>query len=224
MINMPKDYENININYEPAAEGPHLCSLMKVEEMKSQSGLQMLLLYFDFDENDAQAGFYLRKYQADQKSPNREAKWRGVMYMVVDQGTNYGPANLKRLVTAVEDSNPGFRVQWGENFCSCLAGKKVGIVFRIEEYIQTDGQLGASAKPFRLCDYNNAMEQPIPKRKCLPENEKPQKAPEPPFEQMSFSKALSTTPAQVPANPQATQEGFMNVAHESLDDEGLPFH
>ena len=218
MINMPKDYANIPINnFEPAEAGGHKATIMRVDETTSKNGLQMLVIYFDFDENDKQPNYYMKKFEADKKSPDREEKWRGVMYLVVDQGTNYGPSNLKRFVTAVEDSNPGFQVAWGQNFCGCLAGRKVGIVFRIEEYIQSDHQLGAAAKPFRFCAYDKAFEQKIPNRKCLPENEKPQTAAVPPFGQMSFG---NPAPA---ANPAAAAEGFMNTQYDPVNDEGLPF-
>ena len=80
----------------------------------------------------------------------------------------YGPSNLKRFITAVEDSNPGFSVTWGKQFASCLQDNKIGVVFREEEYTKEDHTVGMAVKPLRFCDYAKAADQAIPKRKEAP--------------------------------------------------------
>lgn len=196
----PSNYDDINIS-AGITPGGHKCVIKKVEETKSQSGKDMLIVYFDTHKDDTQPGFYAERYMADQKA-NKDLVWKGRSWIVTEG--EYGPANLKRFCTAVEDSNPGFQVQWGNAFADCFKDKLVGVIFRMEEFTLTDGSTGASAKPFRFCDFNKALEAKVPERKNLPGN-----TPQPDLQQTWA---------------QTAQEGFMTIPDNLDDIEGLPFH
>lgn len=199
-MNKPKNWEDIQLGVVLNAGG-HKCVIKSVEETRSQSGKEMLIINFDTSEEDTQPGFYMNRFLADQKSETREAVWRGRQYLVTEG--EYGPANLKRFTTAVEDSNPGFEVKWGKAFASCFKDQKVGIVFRIEEYNADSGELRTAVKPFRFCDYNKALEQAVPKRKEV----------QPQTQQPSLMEQFQNQ----------AQEEFMQIP-DGLNDEGLPFH
>lgn len=198
-MNKPKGFDDIQLG-EVLNAGGHKCVITGVEETKSKSGKEMLIISFDTSEEDTQPGFYMNRFLADQKSETREAVWRGKQYLVTEG--EYGPANLKRFTTAVEDSNPGFEVQWGKAFASCFKDKKVGIVFRIEEYNADNGELRTAVKPCRFCDYSKALEQAVPKRKELQQTQQP-----------SLMEQFQSQ----------AQEGFMQIP-DGLNDEGLPFN
>lgn len=222
-MNKPEGFDDIQLG-TALTVGGHKCVIKKVEETRSQSGHEMIVIYYDTDMSDTQPEFFTNKFLKDRES-GRDATWKGRHWIVTDG--EYGPANLKRFTTAVEDSNPGFAVQWGPTFAGCFTGKKVGIVFRLEEYIDPGTyELRASVKSFRFCNYDKAYEQKIPDRKALPQNQQAAASWQPPqipqtsaniqngYEQMSFSAAAP--------NQAAADEGFMTV--DPLLDEGLPFH
>ena len=197
-MQMPKDYNETVIGMT-LTPGGHKCVIKQVEETKSRNGSDMLIVSIDTDKTDKQPGFYAERYLAD-KAAGKDPVWRGRQFVVTSG--EYGTANLKRFVTAVEDSNEGFEVKWGKGFADCFKGQKVGVVFRIEEYTdEGSGELRTFVKPFRFCDYAKAEEQAVPKRKEAP-------APQPSLQQTWQEQA---------------QEGFMTIP-DNLEDDGLPFH
>lgn len=194
---------------ERITPGGHKCTIKMVEPAKSKSGLDMYIVYFDTAGEDPQPYFFKQRYEKD----TRDSKvWGGRMWLVVDENavsqtktgaSFYGQTNLARITTAVEDSN-GSGTDWKadyrtKEFCKQFAGKKVGVVFREEEYSDPNThEIRLAVKPMRLCDYNKALEQEAPKRKNLPGGE-----------------------AQTWSAPD--QNGFMHL-NDALEDEGLPFN
>ena len=123
----PQNYESIKVgDFTPIAPGGHLCVIKQVKEEKSKNGLDMLVISLDTDKTDAQPNYFTEQFKNDIRP---DKKWGCVMYLVVDNSTEYGPENLKRFNTSVEESNTGFSVKWGDNYASCFKEKKVGVVF-----------------------------------------------------------------------------------------------
>lgn len=200
-IGKPNDYDKIPVGGERLQPGGHRCVIKQAEEQTSKNGSQMLVISFDTDLTDAQPKFYENRWLSDKRE---DKKWGGKMYVVVEG--EYGPSNLKRFCTAVEDSNEGFDC-WsdkGELKLAELKDKLVGIVFREEEYTAWDGQVRRAVKGFRFCDYHKATDQSVPDPKPL---------------QQSQEALDATRPASL---PQADDYGFVNVV-DGLEDEGLPF-
>ena len=166
MLNKPADYEAAQAygEFTPIALGGHIMRIMGVEVVKSSTGREMLKISLDTASDDSQPAYFAEKYRADTRA---DKKWGCVMYQLVydEQGaTNRG---FKTFVTSVEESNPGFKVAWGAAFESCLKDKRVGAIFREEEYEKNDGTVGKSTKPFafRSVETSKAGEEiPEPKR------------------------------------------------------------
>lgn len=147
MLNKPTDFETATAygEFKPISLGGHIMRIMGVEVVTSSTGKEMLKISLDTASDDSQPAYFAAKYRADTRP---DKKWGCVMYQLVydDQGaTNRG---FKTFVTSVEESNPGFKVAWGAAFESCLKDKRVGAIFREEEYEKTDGTIGKSTKPF----------------------------------------------------------------------------
>ncbi len=226
-MQMPKNYKDIQIGWEPVTPGGHKCVIQQVTETKSQTDKDMLIIMFDMHQTDTQPMYYTNQYMADKKAGKKgdKLKWRGVGYLVVDENTEYGPRNLKAFNTAVEDSNPGFQTVWGDGYAAALKGKLVGIVFREEEYTKEDHTFGVSVKPMRYCDFNKAFEQKVPERKAAPA---PQGPPSQPGQWGNAPVDAQGHWQQPTANTQQTwqqaaQEGFMQIP-DALDYFGLPFN
>lgn len=147
MLNKPADYEAAQAygEFTHIALGGHIMRIMGVEVVTSSTGKEMLKISLDTASDDSQPAYFAEKYRADTRA---DKKWGCVMYQLVydEQGaTNRG---FKTFVTSVEESNHGFKVTWGDAFEKCLKDKRVGAIFREEEYEKNDGTIGKSIKPF----------------------------------------------------------------------------
>lgn len=128
-MNKPNNYDNVSTGggFTPLIEGGHVLIIRSVEESKSKSGKQMIVITFDTAQDDIQPAYYEKLFELD-KASRENPKYRGVKYVVVTEENGDSTKQFKAFCTAVEESNPGFEVKWGEGFCACFKGKRVGAV------------------------------------------------------------------------------------------------
>lgn len=211
-MKIPKDYnKDTALGWEQIKIGGHKCIIKQVEETKSQSGKDMLVVSFDTTNDDTQPGYYMDRWLSDTRD---NKKWQGNMYIVTEG--EYADANINRFLGAVEHSNEGFEIKPGANLDpKVFKDKQVGIVFRREEYTTDDHQSRWSVKPFRFCSYDAAFDQAIPKEKPLPGSvmQTPQPAPMP-----------QNAPSWAQQAMQTPSDGFMDIPEGADETEGLPFH
>ena len=191
------EYDNVRLDVERLKAGGHKCIIKQVLEGRSQTGKDMLTISFDTTEEDSQPTYFTEDYLGQSGTAK---KWHGNHYIV--QGNDYFLKNLKQFVGAAEASNEGFEGldKDGTVKTDDFKGKKIGIVFREEEYLANTGRKGTSVKSFYFCNYEDAADKPVPEKRALPEQ----------------------TKAFASPDPAAASEGFMAVP-DSLEDEGLPF-
>lgn len=169
----PSNYSEIQVTgeYTPIEAGGHKCVIKAVKEEKSKTaGLDMLVISLDTDKDDKQPNYFTEAYKKDTRD---NKKWGCVMYLVVDDSTEYGPKNLKTLCTSVEKSNPGFTVQWGDGFANCFKDKKVGVVFGREQYLNNSNEVKWSTKPKWFRSTDGIYDVNVPNDKYLPNNSTP---------------------------------------------------
>ena len=147
MLNKPFDFDLVTGygEFRNITVGGHIMRIMSVEVVQSRENKEMLKISLDTASDDSQPAFFADKYRRDTRT---DKKWGCVMYQRTtdDQGaTNRG---FKTFITSVEESNPGFTVAWGTSFEACLKNKRVGAIFREEEYEKESGGTGMSVKPF----------------------------------------------------------------------------
>ena len=245
-MNRPDGYTNyVAEGIEP---GGHKCTIKQVFETTSKNGKPMLVIYFDTAREDKAPEHFGRLYAADQKAGKTgdKLKWRGVMYMVTVG--EYANKNLAQLHTSVsasndpelltrmgwtptEDTHDGktvYEPRWGAGYAACFKDLKVGVVFRLEEYRADDMSIRASAKPFRFCSYDKALEQAIPKRK----EADPLVTPQMQFYGNDYQRDMTPDvfKTQAQAEPvqqsldtlNAMNEGFMHIPDNA--GAGLPFN
>lgn len=155
-------FENTNAygDFETLKAGGYKCLIKKVECNTSSNGKEFLKISFDIAEGEHK-DFYSKKYLNDQRP---DKKWSGI-WTVFTEGYEAGSTNpkFKGLITSVEESNSGYKFDWNEQ---TLVNKKVGLVFREEEFIgQLDGQIHSAVKPFYAISYEKAEEAKIPNKK-----------------------------------------------------------
>lgn len=192
------EYDNVRLDVERLKAGGHKCIIKQVLEGRSQTGKDMLTISYDTTEEDSQPKFFTEDYLGQSGTAK---KWHGNHYIV--RGNDYFLKNLKQFVGAAEASNEGFEGldKDGTVKTDDFKGKKIGIVFREEEYLANTGRKGTSVKSFYFCNYADAEDKPVPEKRTLPEQ----------------------TRAFASPDPAAASEGFMAVADNLEDVEGLPF-
>lgn len=141
----PKDFDNVSAygEFKPLELGGHICRIMGVEETKSSTGKDMIVISLDTAPQDKQPGYYTEQYRSDDRP---DKKWGCRVFQLVldkDGNTNRG---FKTFITAVEKSNPGFQVQWGDGFAACFKNRSIGGVFGREQYMNSVGELKWSTK------------------------------------------------------------------------------
>ena len=165
----PKGYDEVQAytGFTPLEAGGHILVIKKIEETKTQKGNRpMINIYIDTDKTDKQPGYYMDQWN-NNKNANKQWNNNAIVRQLVydaDGNTNRG---FKTFIELVEKSNPGFKVQWGDNFCKCFVGKLIGGVFAREEYEKDGVYKFATKHQFftTVDDIKNGVE--VPKDKLL---------------------------------------------------------
>ena len=170
---MPSNYAETTVggNFEKPNLGGHKMVIMDVKEMMSKTNKQMIKVCFDFAKDDAQADFFSKKYKEDTRT---DKKWSnvGTQYIMVLDNEGKTSKSFKSFCTSVEESNPGFKIPWGDGFAQSFKGKKVGGVFRAEE-VEYNGKIGNAHKLAWFCASDKALSQEVPPTKKLANNGMP---------------------------------------------------
>ena len=167
MIKKPSNYDNVEVmefDHTPISLGGHKGIIMKAEEYTSDfSGKKSLKVYVDTASDDKQPEYFKKQYEndtrIDRKYPNGAIK-----YIPLGEEENQVKM-LKAFITAYENSN-NCQFDWNKDL-EQLTGKKIGIVFGMEEYENQAGELKTVNKlrEFRSIDKIDNIK--IPKVKKL---------------------------------------------------------
>lgn len=167
MINRPSNWDNVQAysEFQRLPVGAYVCTIKRAAVQASDYGAQLCVLI------DINAGEYAGYYQEDYNRNQREdKKWKGVLrlWLPKEDGSDkdeWTKSILKGFVTAVEESNRGYRWNWDEN---SLAKKEVGVIFRNEEW-EWNGKSGWSVRPFRAISVDSVEDgsYTLPKDKPL---------------------------------------------------------
>ena len=167
MIAKPKNYDEVQVNqeFERITLGGHKGIIKSVEEYTStMTGNTSLKVVVDTDKDDKQPGYFQEQYDNDTRT---DKKWSNgaIKYVSLKEDENCVKM-LKSFITAVENSNNGFTYDWNKEIDQ-LKGKKVGLVFGLEEYTDNEGKTKTATKlnQFRSIDKVDSVK--IPKVKLL---------------------------------------------------------
>ena len=147
--------------YESLELGGHPCIIINADQYTGQTGNVSLRIQVDIDKGDKQEGFFKKQFE---NNTNDDKKWStGATKYYSLKEENY--SILKGFITAVENSNPGFKFDMDEQK---LKGKKIAGVFGLEEYErQTDGRIATTTKLTQIRSLDKLNEIKIPKVKKL---------------------------------------------------------
>lgn len=161
------NYDEIVVNEDFVALelGGHKGIIKKVEEYTSQiSGNTSLKVEVDTDKDDKQPNYYQEQFD---NNPNMDKKWStgATKYVSLKEDENCIKM-LKSFITAVENSNPNFTYDWNKD-TDQLNGKKVGLVFGLEEYQDQEGKTKTATKLTQFRSLDKVDNVKIPKVKKL---------------------------------------------------------
>lgn len=167
MIKKPSNWDAVEVmefDYTQIELGSHKGIIMKAEEYTSDfSGKKSLKVYVDTASDDKQPEYFKKQYENDTRI---DRKWSNLAIKYISLGEEENQVKmLKSFITAYENSN-NCQFDWNKDW-EQLKGKKIGLVFGMEEYENQSGELKTINKlrEFRSIDKVDNVK--IPKVKML---------------------------------------------------------
>ena len=150
------EFENLEL-------GGHEIVIMDAREYKSEfSGNVSLKVSTDIAGNDKQAGFFKKQFD-DNTALDKKWPTGAVRYLSLkDEQLAY----LKGFITAVENSNNGFKFDMNGNW-EQLKGKKLAGQFGWEEYQDVEGKTKVATKLIQFRSLDKLPEIKIPRVKLI---------------------------------------------------------
>ncbi len=198
-VSKPTNYDNTpaSSGYEPPELGGHKLVIKQVSEKQSKTGKPMIVVLFDFAEDDKQPGYFSEQFANDIR-PDKKWSSQATQYILTEDAEGKCTRNFKTFTTCVEHSNAGFETQWGDKFCQCFKGRKIGGVFG-EQMDYYNGEEKKKRVLRWFCSLDKVADAAVP--------------------DMSETKAYR----EYKNNGSYISEGFMKIP-DNVDDEGLPFN
>lgn len=167
MLKKPNNYDEIQLggDFTPIELGGHKGVIKSVEEYTSDfSGNTSLKVIVDTTKDDKQPEYFTELYKSDDRA---DKKWSNsaIRYVSLKDDENCVKM-LKGFITAVENSNPNFIYDWDKDIDQ-LKGKKVGLVFGLEEYLDQEGKIKTGRKLVQFRSIDKVNEVKIPRVKLV---------------------------------------------------------
>lgn len=210
-------YDEVKVNNFPERLklGGHICKVLeaKIEQLtskKDEKTYDQLVIKFDIESPDEQAGFYANKFTDDARADALNAKWKGYHRISVptDESEDFIKSNFKAFTTSVEESNPGYKWNWDEN---TLVGKTFGGIFGLEEFIAPDGKTLALTKIRFVRSTEKIGEATIPKVKMADKT------------YMDYTAYLNMKKAEKENGDNTNTTNTTNAESSTLSGDDLPF-
>lgn len=168
MLKKPEIYDTVEVkefDFTPIELGGHRGIIKIAEEYTSQISYKTSLkVTVDTDKNDKQPSYFTEQFKNDTRADKKYSN-SAIKYVSLKDDENC-VRMLKGLITAVENSNPGFKYDWNKDV-SQLNGKKIGLIFGLEEYNANDGIIKTTAKLTQFRSVDKVDEAKIPKVKLI---------------------------------------------------------
>lgn len=167
MLKKPSNYDEVVVNedFERIELGGHKGVILKVQEYTSEvSGNTSLKVCVDTSSDDKQPNYFKKQYDNNTLS---EKKWSNsaIKFVSLKEDENCVKM-LKGFITAVENSNAGFVYDWNKEV-NQLEGKKVGLMFGLEEYQDNEGKIKTTSKLVQFRSIDKVDNTKIPKVKLI---------------------------------------------------------
>lgn len=162
----PNNYDSISVGgFQPVVPGGHYMTVLRVVEQKNKNGGDMIVVAFDFDQKDAQPGYFKGLFDGDDKL-NKKWPYQGTQYINVLTKTGDCTKSFKQFCYYIEKSN-GFKIDWDSpDFCQQFRGRKIGGVFGKVEH-EYNGKVTMRTELRWFCEYSKAADAKVPEDRML---------------------------------------------------------
>lgn len=168
MLKKPEIYDQVEVkefDFTPITLGGHRGIIKIAEEYTSPISYNTSLkVTVDTDKNDKQPSYFTEQFKNDTRADKKYSN-SAIKYVSLKDEENC-VRMLKAFITAVENSNTGFKYDWNKGV-EQLNGKKVGLIFGLEEYNANDGGIKTVAKLTQFRSLDKVDNAKIPKVKLL---------------------------------------------------------
>ena len=164
----PNNYDNVQASgdFTPVTPGGHHLIIKKVEESKTKTGKDMIIVAFDMAAGDKQPNYFSDMFANDIR-PDKKWPRSGRQYIVATDNEGNTSRSFKTFITCVEKSNNGFKTEWGDGFAAQFKGKRIGGVFGIVEN-EYQGKVTKRTELRWFCEDTKSDNAKVPDPKLLP--------------------------------------------------------
>lgn len=131
-MNKPNNYAETQASGEwtPVELGGHKMVIKQVSQKQSANGKDMIVVLFDFAQDDAQAGYFMESYKNDIR-PDKKWSNQATQYILTTDNDGKCSKSFKTFCTCVENSNTGFSCWKSDDTFDFdgIKNKKIGGVF-----------------------------------------------------------------------------------------------
>ena len=129
-MNKPNSYEETQAggDFTFVELGGHKLVIKQVSETKSKTEKDMIVVLFDFADDDKQPHYFMDQFKNDIR-PDKKWPNQATQYILTEDADGKCSRNFKTFTTCVEHSNAGFITQFGDKFGEQFKNKKIGGVF-----------------------------------------------------------------------------------------------
>ena len=166
----PNNYDSTKVagEFEKINVGGHYMTIKKVAERQNKNGGDMIVVAFDFDMRDKQQDYFKTQFMDDVR-PDKKWPYAGTQYINVLDAKGNCSKNFKTFCTCVENSNPGFTIDWdAKDFGKQFAGKMIGGVFGEVEN-EYNGKTSLRVQLRWFVNYKDAGNAKAPDVRLLPQ-------------------------------------------------------
>lgn len=129
-MNKPNNYEETQAggDFTFVELGGHKLVIKQVSETKSKTEKDMIVVLFDFADDDKQPHYFMDQFNNDIR-PDKKWPNQATQYILTEDADGKCSRSFKTFTTCVEHSNAGFTTQFGDKFGEQFKNKKIGGVF-----------------------------------------------------------------------------------------------
>ena len=210
----PKGYDEaqeMGQSKAPITPGGHHLIIKQVNETQSKSGKPMIVVLFDFAQNDEHAGLLMKEFKEDTRS---DKKWphRGTSYIMVQdyQDPDKTSRQYKTFCSCFEKSNNA-QINWTENqqaWAQQFKDKKIGGAFGVVHDVYNGREITKTELRWFISD-DKVSTADVPAEKILSDEQ---------WAEIHDKKNQSDSTS----SEQTGETGFINIP-EGIDQE-LPFN
>ena len=203
-MNKPTGFDEAQVmgDWTPPELGGHYLIIKDVREQQTATGKPMIVVFFDFNKNDKQPGYFMTQF-TENTDPDKKWPIGGRNYIMVNDYMDDSKTSksFKTFCTCVENSNKGFKVTWGgDNWGQQFRNKLIGGIFGQVEN-EYNGKITMRSQLRWFCSVDKVADAKIPNPKYL--------------------NGSSPSTSQSTASSSNDPYDFVNV--DENNDDGVPF-